>query len=98
MIDPRREWLALLEAELGRRAARTEWEAGEGERQREWFVNTLEEMAERLAVAGSSAHPLQVDDMSIAEKLACTLLPEPLRPAGLPTEAAIWAEYEALRG
>jgi hypothetical protein len=42
-------------------------------------------------------HPLQIDDMSPAEMLACHLLPEELRPAGLPTEAAIWAEYKARR-
>lgn len=96
-IDKRREWLALLEAELARRAARDDWAAGEADRQQEWIFETLQAMAQRLAAAPSSDHPLYLDDMSVAEKLACHFLPEPLRPEGLPTEAAIWAEYEALR-
>jgi hypothetical protein len=90
------EWLALLEAELARRTARVEWAAGEDERQRQRLIDTLAAMAERLAVS-APMHPLDLADMSPAEKLACHLLPEPLRPAGLPTEAAIWAEYEAIR-
>jgi hypothetical protein len=91
------EWLAMLEAELARRAARTEWEAGEGERQEQWVLDTLASMAERLSGASSSPHPLQIDDMSPAEKLCCHLLPAELRPPGLPTEAEIWAEFEATR-
>jgi hypothetical protein len=97
MIERREEWLVLLEAELARRAARTKWEAGEDERQREWVLDTLQQMAQRLAAAASSLHPPRIDDMSVAERLACHILPEPLRPAGLPSEAAIWREYEALR-
>ena len=38
-----REWLALLEAELARRTARVEWQADESERQRQWFVNELQQ-------------------------------------------------------
>lgn len=87
----------LLEAELTRRTARTEWEAGADERTRQWVLDTLQQMAQRLAAAGSSPDPLHLDDMSPAEKLACHMLPKPLRPAGLPSKAAIWAEYEALR-
>jgi hypothetical protein len=94
--EQRREWLALLEEELRRRAARVEWQAGEGERQRQWFIETLQAMAQRL---GATAHlyPLDLDDMSIAEKLACHLLPDELRPASLPTEDQIWAQFEALK-
>jgi hypothetical protein len=91
-----REWLALLEAELARRTARVAWEADEGERQRQWFINELQQIAERFA-ATTHLFPLSTDDMSPAEKLACHLLPGELRPAGLPTEAAIWAEYRALK-
>lgn len=94
-MTPRREWLELLEAELARRRAQQEWEAGEDERQREWVHDTLASMAERLAAATSSPHPLIVDNMSPAELLCCHLLPEELRPSGLPTEAAIWAEFKA---
>jgi hypothetical protein len=95
-IDDRREWLTLLEAELARRAARPEWAAGEDERQRQWFVDTLQAMAQRFAAA-VPLHPLALDDMSPAEKLACHLLPKSMRPPGLPTEAAIWAEYRGLK-
>jgi hypothetical protein len=91
-----REWLAYLEAELARRAARVEWAAGEDERAREWFADTLQGMAQRLA---ATAHllPLSIDDMAPAELLCCHLLPEHLRPAGLPTEAAIWADFRELK-
>jgi hypothetical protein len=67
--DERGKWLALLEAELARRTARVAWDAGEGERAREWFIEELAAMAQRL---GATAHlcPLQIDDMSPAEKLA----------------------------
>jgi hypothetical protein len=90
-------WLELLEAELARRTARQEWAAGEGERQQQWVLDTLASMAQRFAAAVSFDHPLVVDDMSPAEKLCCHLLPAPLRPTGLPTEAAIWAEFKATR-
>jgi hypothetical protein len=94
--EQRREWLALLQAELARRAARVEWAAGEDERARQWLVDTLQGMAQRFADL-APLHPLRIDDMSPAEQLACHLLPKDLRPAGLPTEAAIWAEYRALK-
>jgi hypothetical protein len=59
-------------------------------------LETLRQMAGRLAAAPSSLHPLQIADMSIAEKLACRyFLPEGLCPAGLGTEDEIWTEYEA---
>jgi hypothetical protein len=90
------EWLVLLEAELARRTARVEWDAGATERARQQFIAELEAMAARYA-ATAHLYPLPIDDMSPAEKLACHLLPESMRPAGLPTEPAIWAEYEALR-
>jgi hypothetical protein len=86
-----REWLVFLEAELARRAARVEWQANEGERSREWFVDTLQQMAQRFAAP--SLYPLDITDMSPAELLSCHLLPEHLQPPGLPTEAAIWAKF-----
>jgi hypothetical protein len=94
--EQRREWLAFLEAELARRAARVEWQAGENERQRQWFFDTLQAIAQRFA-ALAPMHPLDLADMAPAEKLACHFLPEHLRPAGLPSEAAIWAEFRALK-
>ena len=90
-----REWLAMLEAELGRRRARQEWAAGEAERQQQWLLDTLASMAQRFAAADLSIHPFRIDDMSPAEKLCCHLLPPELQPAGLTSEAAIMAEYEA---
>jgi hypothetical protein len=92
------EWLALLEAELARRTARQEWADGEDDRQREWVHDTLVSMAQCFAAAAASDHPLQLDDMSPAEKLCCHLLPAELRPAGLPTEAEIWSEFNTARG
>jgi hypothetical protein len=53
-------------------------------------------MAERFA-ALAHLHALRIDDMAPSEMLACHLLPEDMRPAGLPTEAAIWGEYQARR-
>lgn len=42
----------------------------------------------------SLAPPLEIADMSVAEKLACRyFLPDKLQPAGLGTEEEIWAEY-----
>jgi hypothetical protein len=96
-IEGRGEWLALLEAELARRAARAAWEADEGERAREEFIARLQGIAERFAAA-APRWPLQVDDMSIAEMLACRyFLPEHLMPAGLPSEDQIWSKYRALK-
>ena len=63
-------------------------------RARQQLFDTLQQMAERYA-ATAHLYPLPVDDMSPAEKLSLHLLPEHLRPAGLPTEAEIWAEYRA---
>jgi hypothetical protein len=88
------QWHALLLAERARRAARAELEAGQDERERKQFFDTLQQMAQRFA-ATAHLHPLQIDDMSIAEQLACHLLPEELRPAGLGTEDQIWAEYRS---
>jgi hypothetical protein len=90
----RREWRALLKAELARRTARVEWQAGEDERARQQFLDTLQAMAERFA-ASAHRYPLDVSDMSPAEQLCCHLLPEDLRPAGLPSEVAIWAKLKA---
>jgi hypothetical protein len=71
------------------------WEAGEDERQRQQLFDTLQQMAERLATP-APLHPIKIDDMSIAEMLACRLfLPEELMPKGLGTEEEIWAEYAA---
>jgi hypothetical protein len=91
-----REWLALLEEELARRTARVVWQAGQAERERQQFIDTLQQMAERLA-ALAPLYPLQIDDMSPAEMLACHFLPEPMRPAGLGTEEQILALVEARR-
>jgi hypothetical protein len=97
-IEGRGEWLALLEAELARRTARVAWETGEDERARQWFFDTLRQIAERFAAA-AHLQPLQIDDMSVAEKLACRLfLPEHLMPAGLGGVDEIWAEYQTRRG
>ena len=97
-VGSQREWLALLEAELSRRAARVAWEADEGERQREAFVAELQQIAERFA-AMAHRWPLQIDDMSIAEMMACRyFLPGHLQPVGLPDENEIWSEYEKRRG
>jgi hypothetical protein len=93
-VARQREWLALLEAELGRRTARTEWEAAEGDRAREAFAAQLQEIARRLAVMVDK-YPLDVSDMSRVEMLACHLLPKNLQPPGLPSEAAIWAQFRA---
>jgi hypothetical protein len=92
----RREWLGLLEAELARRTTQAEWEAGQDERLRQQLLGRLWEMAQRLK-AGALVHPLQIDDMSCAEMLACRFLPERLRPAGLGTEDEIFA-LAAARG
>jgi hypothetical protein len=91
-----REWLALLEAELARRATRVEWAAGEAERQRQWVLDTLQAMTQRFA-ATAHLQPLDLTDMAPAEMLALHFLPEHLRPPGLPTEAAIWADFRALK-
>jgi hypothetical protein len=94
-IDGQRVWLALLEEELSRRSARVEWQAGEDERAGQLFVAELERMAQNFA-ATAHLYPVDIGDMSIAEKLACRyFLPEDLQPAGLPTEDQIWAEYQA---
>jgi hypothetical protein len=96
MTTERGEWLALLEAELARRAARVKWVAGEDERAAVQFIATLQAMAQRLA---ATAHlwPLDISDMSVAEMLSCHLLPESLRPASLPSEDQIWAKYRSMR-
>jgi hypothetical protein len=95
--EQQRTWLALLEAELTCRTARVRWDADEGERQRQWFLEELRQMAQRFAVT-ASLYPLRTADMSIAEKLACRyFLPEALQPAGLGTEDEIWAEYQSAR-
>jgi hypothetical protein len=90
------QWHALLLAERARRSARTEWETREGERARQQFIDTLQQMAARFAAA-ARLHPLDIADMSLAEKLCCHFLPESMRPAGLPTEDQIWAEYRSRR-
>jgi hypothetical protein len=60
-VEQQREWLALLEAELGRRVARTEWAVGEGDRAREAFAAELREMARRLAMT-ADRYPLDPAD------------------------------------
>ena len=86
---------ALLKALNAEQALRRKAQFGGHDDPRQWLIDTLQQMAQRLVAP--SLHPLDIADLSVAEKVACLLLPEPLRPAGLPTEAAIWAEFEALR-
>jgi hypothetical protein len=90
--EGRARWIALLRGEIERREAEAIAAAGSDPRQA--FVDKLREMAQSLA---ATAHlcPLQLADMSVAERVACHLLPEPMRPAGLGTEDEIWAEYQA---
>ena len=77
--------LAALEEELARRSPPVE-------QAREQLVDTLSEMALRLATTARLC-PLRLDDMSTAELLSCHFLPEHLRPPGLPTEDEILAQY-----
>jgi hypothetical protein len=94
MEDRRKRWLTLLQEEWDRRAA-AKAETADGDAAREQLVDTLQQMAQRLA-AHAPLHPLDTADMSIAEKLACRyFLPDELLPAGLGTEEEIWAEYQA---
>jgi hypothetical protein len=88
--EGRARWIALLRGEIERREAEAIAAAGGDPRQA--FVDKLREMARTLA-ATAHLYPLQLADMSVAERLACHLLPEPMRPAGLGTEDEIWAEY-----
>jgi hypothetical protein len=89
----RLDWLVGTTAEIERRQAAKLEAAGGDERER--FIATLQQMAERLAVA-AARDPLQIDDMSIAEMLACRwFLPEELMPPGRGSEKEIWAEYAA---
>jgi hypothetical protein len=90
------EWLELLEAEFARRAARVDWEAGQDERAAQRFVEELQQMAQRLA-ATTHLFPLEIDDMSPAEMLACHFLPGHLRPAGLASEDEILARVARLK-
>jgi hypothetical protein len=94
MEDRRGRWLTLLQEERDRRAAANA-ETFDRDAAMEQLSDELEEMAGRFA-ALAHLHPLDVSDMSIAEKLACRcFLPEDLRPVGLGTVDEIWAEYEA---
>jgi hypothetical protein len=88
---------ALIEALEAEQARRRKARFGGHDDPREWLLETLQTMAQRFA---ATAHllPLQLDDMAIAEKLACRFfLPEELMPAGLGTEEEIWAKYAALK-
>ena len=94
-LTPIEQWLALLTAELARRAAQTTWEANEGERARQQLIDELQQIAERLA-ATEHLFPLDVSDIAPIEVLAVRYFwPEDRLPAGLPTEDQIWAEYRA---
>ena len=84
-MTPQARYLALLEAERARRTG-----AGHDDDPRQRLLDQLSAMAERLAAAPQ--HHLCVDDMSPAEMLACHLLPDELRPAGVRSEDEIWAE------
>jgi hypothetical protein len=61
----RQQWLALLKTERDRRAVRVEWQAGEAKRAREQFIDTLQQMAQRMA-ATVHLYPLLIDDMAPA--------------------------------
>jgi hypothetical protein len=89
--DALKALLAALEAEQKRRQA-----AQFGDRDpRTWLVDTLEQMARRMTATAHLGPPLDVSDLSLAERVSCCLLPEELRPEGLGTEDEIWAEFEA---
>jgi hypothetical protein len=87
-MTPQARYLALLAAERDRR------DPNGGEDARQQLLDMFSAMAERFA-ATARLHPVNVDDMSPAEMIACHLLPEHLRPAGLKPEAEIWAEVLA---
>jgi hypothetical protein len=89
--DALKALIEALEVEQKRRQA---VRFGGHEDPREWFIGTLQQMAQRFA-ATTHMFPLDAADMSIIEKLACHFLPEHLRPAGLPTEDQIWAKFLA---
>jgi hypothetical protein len=88
-MTPQARWLALLAAERARR------DPNRGEDARQRLLEDLKQMAQRFA-ATAHLYPVHVDDMSCAEMFACRLfLPKDMQPAGLPSEAAIWALYRA---
>jgi hypothetical protein len=83
--DRRREWLALLEAELARRAARVEWQAGEGD----------------APARGSGelglADPISADQHRLAARLAPGQGPGAIdqrNPEGLRTLSALRSHYQ----
>jgi hypothetical protein len=83
--------IAALEAEQARRQAA---QFG-GQDPHTWFVDTLRQMAQRLA-ATAHLYPLDTADMSPAEKLAILhFWPEDLCPEGLGSADEIWAEFAA---
>jgi hypothetical protein len=89
----RAEFLAGIAAEIERREADAIAAAGGDPQQR--FLAELQQMAQRFAATAHLSPPLRIDDMSPMEMLAARLLPKDVRPAGLPTVAAIWAQYRA---
>jgi hypothetical protein len=84
--------MALLRAEIDRRQA-VAFGAADGDPRQQLF-DELQTMAQRFA-ASAAQHPLDLTDMSPMVQLAANLLPEHLRPVGLPSEARIWARYRA---
>jgi hypothetical protein len=85
---------ALVEALEAEQTRRRKARFGGHDDPRQWFLDTLQVMAQRFA-ATAHLHPLQIDDMASAEMLACHFLHEHRRPPGLPTVDEIWAAYEA---
>jgi hypothetical protein len=81
---------ALIETLEGEQQRRRAAQFG-GQDPHTWLMDTLERMAERL-VATAHLAPFTVDDMAPVELLACHLLPEGMRPAGLPAEDDIWSK------
>jgi hypothetical protein len=86
---------ALLDALQAEQTRRRKAQFGGHDDPRQWLLDTLQTMAQRLA-ATAHLYPLSIADMSIMERLACRyFLPEDLCPVGLESEDAIWAEFEA---
>jgi hypothetical protein len=99
-IEEQLEWLALLEAELARREAKAQWDAGEDERQAEQFLDELRQMAERHMAVNNPVSmfdhsygrgpPQLVEDTLPASRLALALFGQ-LEPEKL-TEEVSWLD------
>jgi hypothetical protein len=82
----------LIDALEAEQARRQRARFGGHDNPREWLVNTLRQIAERLATAHRL--PLDLSDMSPMEQLAvATFLPEAMRPIDLGTVDEIWEAH-----